>query len=243
MCCRRAGGCSRTKTLKLLGIEDDTPSFSRVIGDEENGRIIQPSRSASCGQRCLCCFCVVLALCIGVAAGVFLTPREPSWQINRLRLQSLTPPEAGGNVADLRLDFAATVLVRNPNLLGVTTLPGTFIISYKDQELGSIALQGMDIAARGSASLDVAVPISGVAPELAQQILEDIASNQGLLTTDIRSTVATRLTLLKITPDRAFTFEAELMTKCTLTSDVQKLPNFADRRCSSSSASRYALLS
>jgi len=99
----------------------------------------------------------------------------------------------------------------------------------------------MEVGAKSSQSIDVAVSVAGVPSQLGQTILEDIASNQGLLTTRSRSTVTSKLPILKITPDHIFSFEAEMMTKCTLTSDVERLPEFADRRCSSTSSAHYML--
>mmetsp|Transcript_30516 Transcript_30516/g.61436 ORF Transcript_30516/g.61436 Transcript_30516/m.61436 type:complete len:118 (+) Transcript_30516:1-354(+) len=102
-------------------------------------------------------------------------------------------------------------------------------------------LEEMEIGAQSSQSIDVTVSVAGVTEQLGRAMMEDIASNQGLLATETRSTVAARLPLLKMSPDHIFSFEAEMMTKCTLTSDVQKLPEFAHRRCSSSSSAHYML--
>uniref|UniRef100_A0A7S4SMJ1 Late embryogenesis abundant protein LEA-2 subgroup domain-containing protein n=1 Tax=Alexandrium monilatum TaxID=311494 RepID=A0A7S4SMJ1_9DINO len=241
MCCRRyTPSCSRTKTLKFLGLDDDddAPTFTNILVDEGTGRRTESSGCSST-QRCLCCCSVMIALSLNLAAAALLVPREPSWQVSDLRLRSLTPPSPGGSPADLRLEFAATVSVRNPNIIGATTLPSRFSVYYQDTEISSSALEEMAIDAQSSESMDVTVPVAGVPGPLAQAMMEDIADRQGVFATETRLSVVTRLPLLKVFSKHFFTYEVESMTKCTLTSDVQHLPEFRARKCSTSSSAHY----
>lgn len=199
------------------------------------------SSGSTWAARCTCCCCAVMALVSGILVGVYVTPRDPIWQVGGLRLKSITPPSPGGSGSELRLEFAATVTVRNPNLIGASTEPGAFTVFYEDTKLGSSVIEEMEIDGKSSTSVDVLVPVADLPVEVGQAMLENVAKNGGLLTTKSRATVLAKLPLFKVTSASAFSFEATSVTTCTMTADINKLPEFAARNCTSTSTSGYSL--
>mmetsp|Transcript_34330 Transcript_34330/g.77586 ORF Transcript_34330/g.77586 Transcript_34330/m.77586 type:complete len:242 (+) Transcript_34330:52-777(+) len=237
MCCRRyTSGCARGKVLQLLGNDEDAPQFTKVTQDEERQR----SSSVCCSTSVGCCCCVIFALVIGSVGGVFLAPRELSWEVHGLRLTDITPPRPGSNASDLHLKFAATVTVHNPNLIGARTDVGALAVFYKEVQLGSGVIEEIDIGGQSSQASDVVVSVEEVPWNIGQAMMEEMARTKGFLTAQFSASAVAKVPLLKATPDYAFSFEATMMAQCTLTADIRKLPEFAERRCTSSYTSAYA---
>merc|ERR1712232_176899 len=118
------------------------------------------------------------------------------------------------------MTLQSTVVANNPNLIGATTLPGTFNVFYKDDLLGTAGVRPLTIPGRGSTNLTVDVSIKGVSPIMGMRMVQELLDNKYQLRLSVQGFVTACVGPLR----------AKAHAECDLRADISPFLHLSEQQ-------------
>eukprot|EP00443_Scrippsiella_acuminata_P048443 CAMPEP_0115211020 /NCGR_PEP_ID=MMETSP0270-20121206/22547_1 /TAXON_ID=71861 /ORGANISM="Scrippsiella trochoidea, Strain CCMP3099" /LENGTH=271 /DNA_ID=CAMNT_0002624693 /DNA_START=66 /DNA_END=881 /DNA_ORIENTATION=+ len=166
-------------------LSDQKPELASV-GDKK----IVSKRSSGTGRNLCRLSCCSFAFVLSTLLVVFLQPREPTWEVQKL----IVPPAALNNCIqaimspsgeNVKIDIDALVDFVNPNYVGAEADAGSFVVTWQGYELASVTTE-RGLAAARSHSQVTAHSTSIITPELGNLLKETLPGKNYLMQVNVK---------------------------------------------------------
>lgn len=162
----------------------------------------QPSKWHALLRRRRCaCLGVLTLLLTGLSVFLcFVLPlRDPDWHLTALDIDVMKFSQVMmgmGNVTE-PLYFTADVDFYNPNIIGTTTEPGTFVVYYGDEVMSSGTTKSVTVGGKSAASMKVDIKTQ-FTKAMADAIVAEVVANNMELKVKADVLVIAKVGLLRV---------------------------------------------